>query len=109
MSFSYNLNNFCNVFNNDFQEITVQIGDKPQPLALVRLILSAKLSFIRIILENDNIIDDTLSFSRQIQKIDNHSEKDIENYRFTEIAHEDEENFHLGEIIDKSNKILYLI
>src|SRR4051812_9156076 len=89
--------------------ITVQIDDPPsQPPSLIRLNLTENLSNIRKELETDDIINNTLSFSRKIPSNNN--------YNLAEILHEREENFLLKEIIkvikvgsNESHNILYLI
>src|SRR5687768_15235657 len=104
MPFGYDFGYF---FNNDTM-ITVQISDPPseQP-SLVRLNHFDNLSLIRKELDKDNVIDDTLSFSRKIQN--DYDDDGNNDYRFAEIVREKEEIFCLNEIIDKSRKVLYLI
>src|SRR5437588_4780267 len=67
--------------------LTVLIDDPPSQSSLIRLNLTENLSNIRKELETDDIINDTLSFSRKIPL--NNS------YNLAEILREREENFLL--------------
>src|ERR1051325_1594786 len=102
MPFGYDFDYF---FSNE-TTVTIQIGEPPsQQPVLVRLTLTDNLSNIRKVLESNNTIDDTLSFSKKIQKNDEDDSTVDRNYKFAEIVRENEEIFCLNEIIDKSHNI----
>ncbi|RIA91140.1 hypothetical protein C1645_848209 [Glomus cerebriforme] len=89
--------------NNKYVIITVHIPSQ-RPIS-VKLNLDDYLLNIRKVLENDKIIDDTLSFSKKIS----HNNEDNNLYKFSKIAHE--EKFQLNEIIEIIGETysLYLI
>ncbi|EXX58131.1 hypothetical protein RirG_200690 [Rhizophagus irregularis DAOM 197198w] len=105
MPFKFDREFFNFLSSNNNVTIIVQIGDPPsQEPVSIKLNLNYKLSDIRNVLENYNIMDNSLLFSQKIPKKND--------YIFSKILYEQESNFYLSEIIetvDEKYNFLYLM